>query len=271
MVLGHGWEWWLTQAAPGFGGLASAILIIYYAKLFKSNQEQTKATKASYAPSIDAKVEYGEDHIDLTLINRGQGVAKNIQFVIEVTVDEESTGYLVDFDVTLQPGQVIKYGDVGKTARLKPTVIDVTRGISSPHHQILLSDLLEKSESIYFSMRVGYTDILEERFYNEEIVGGGTKYRGENGLDSILINPYVYFPWATRPHQQITIFGPSHIDLKRRISIVYRRIKGSIVERKPNLFGEDHSRAKLYVGPACRYRLDVEAVEYQSQTEESTT
>lgn len=63
MVLGHTWEGWLTEAAPGLGAIATLILVLYYARLYRETREQTNATQASYAPSLDTRLEIEGDEL----------------------------------------------------------------------------------------------------------------------------------------------------------------------------------------------------------------
>jgi hypothetical protein len=60
-------------------------------RLLRVTQDQTEATRASFAPHIDARLSSrGSDFFSVDLVNRGHGVATNIEIQTRVYVDPRS-------------------------------------------------------------------------------------------------------------------------------------------------------------------------------------
>lgn len=263
MFLGHEWEWWLTDGAPGLGAIASLVLVIYYARLFRETREQTRATKASYAPSIDTRLDTDDEDILLTLINRGQGVAKNIVFGLEVTADEETCGYIADFQTTLQPGHVLRWNDEDDeepVARLPPIVHNPK---TENHDQTHLMEFLEEVDSAYFKVTLKYTDVLEDKEYSQTLLAMETAVDGKDSLDEIFRSQTWYMPWLTSP-ENVTLLGPSHIPMNERWEFVREKYKEKAGNLFPTLGGENSSLGKIYINLAYRARIEAESIEYLS-------
>lgn len=263
--LGHNWEWWLTQGAPGLGAIATFILVLYYARLFGQTREQTRATKAGYAPSLDTRLEYDDDDILLTVVNRGEGVAKNIKFGIETTVDGETCGYIADFQTTLRPEHALTWNSDGPVVRLRPVVHNPK---TENYDQTLLSDLIEEADSAYFKISIAYSDIIEERDYSQTLVSMSTTLEDRDTLEDVLRrSQHRYRPWLTGP-EKITLLRPKHISLKERWKFVKDRYRERIDEVLPNIRRNENSVGQLYIGLAFKDRIEAETVVYEPDTDD---
>lgn len=82
-------------------GLGTVLLVLVTVIYTINTHEQTRATRASYAPSLDVSIYPKSDHLSFEIINRGEGVARNI--VLRVRVGEyEYHGHIAD---SLSPGE----------------------------------------------------------------------------------------------------------------------------------------------------------------------
>lgn len=125
-MLGYSWEWWLTEALPGLAAISSLILVIYYAKLARQNKEQTKAVQAGYTPSLDVRYHFDNNELVLEVVNRGQGTAKHVEFMMEVEFrDEEKRAYVVQFDNTLPTNHALRWNDSAPLVRTKPIIYNL--------------------------------------------------------------------------------------------------------------------------------------------------
>lgn len=177
-ALGHSWEWWLTNAAPGIGGFASFVLVIYYSRLFRETKAQTKATQAGYTPSLDASIQPEENHLCLTAINRGQGVAKNIRLIIEVTPTyvgadsfqdpEPYSRYrsIVLFQSTLRPDKLLEGDDQDEEIKISPLFRVPTR---HGQRNKRLVDLLRHQQHSKLEIKIQYQDVLEDREFEHNL------------------------------------------------------------------------------------------------------
>lgn len=247
MVLGHTWEWWLTEAAPGLGALATLLLVLYYARLYRETREQTKATKASYAPSLDTKLEIEDDELLLTIANRGEGSAKNIGLGLEITANDETTGYLADFQTTLQPGMALAT-DEEALVRLKPIVYD-------PREEDLVScyliDYISGLDGAYVTLDLHYTDVMVQQEFKDHLGNSSFRVEGET-LQEILPFPRPSFFWATGP--EIGVLGPKHIDFRERIKMIWDEWRHGIRERRKSLRKEQSFR-ETYIGAVFKEEI----------------
>ncbi|WP_434522452.1 hypothetical protein [Halorubrum sp. AS12] len=253
MVLGQTWEWWLTEAGPGLGAFASLILVIYYARLYRETREQTKATQASYAPSLDTKVEIEDDELLLTIANRGEGSAKNIEAEMEVTIDNETTGYLADFQTTLQPGKALTTEEE-TLVRLKPIIYEINEGELISRY---LVDYLSDFQSAYVTLKVHYTDVMEQQEFEEDIGHSSFTIEGES-LEDILPFPRASYFWATMP--EVGLLGPTHIDLRERVGMIWDEWKRGLRKRRKDLRNEQSFR-ETYPGPVFREQIYARSID----------
>lgn len=91
------------------GGIATVGLGILYYFLYRETQEQTQATRASYAPSLDVEVDKYSNYIDLDITNNGEGTAKNIEITMEIVGDYGEFGYTSNIDKSLKPRRSVVY------------------------------------------------------------------------------------------------------------------------------------------------------------------
>ena len=253
MVLGHTWEWWLTEAAPGLGAFASLILVLYYARLYRETREQTKATQASYAPSLDTKFDVEDDDLLLTIVNRGEGSAKNIGLELEITVDNKTTGYLADFQTTLQPGMALATED-DAIVRLQPIVYQPTdEDLSS----VYLTDYISDLSGAFVTVNLRYTDVIEQQNFRSHLANSSFKVEGES-LEEILPFPRSSYLWATEP--DIGLLGPKHIEFWERVELIWNEWKRGLRKRLRNL-RKERSFRETYLGPVFREEIHARAMD----------
>ena len=65
-------------------GLATVLLVLVTVIYTLNTREQARATRASYAPSLDLSVYPKSDHLAFDITNRGEGVARNIVLRVQV-------------------------------------------------------------------------------------------------------------------------------------------------------------------------------------------
>lgn len=170
----YSWEWLVTEAAPGVGAVASVILIWYYAQLYRASQEQSKAAQASYAPDLDVTlVSKITNHVQVQIVNRGAGVAKNIDIGICITSGATEYEYHAIVNQSLQPRQLI----TGSTSdgsspndsfQLWPRFYIQEEGQYYRGELAHLVAEIQENETIYarrFKLVVTYTDIIEDQRY----------------------------------------------------------------------------------------------------------
>lgn len=172
----YSWGWVVTEAAPGVGAVASVILIWYYARLYRASQEQSKAARASYAPDLDVTVvSEVTNHVELRIVNRGEGVAKQITIEMMLKVDGEEYAYRAHLNQSMQPGQVVT-GPVGDGASsshldLYPRFyIEANGQYYRGELAHLVAVLKENDQNVThpFTLVVTYTDIIEDTNYVTE-------------------------------------------------------------------------------------------------------
>lgn len=120
-----------TAFASAVGTLTLVIITGWYAwstrKLLGATQAQTKATRASFAPHIDARLHSrGPDFFAVDLVNSGHGLATDIE--IEARIYTEKSGlhsmgkryrYVCHINPSLPPGTGLG-GGRGKGVQIKP-------------------------------------------------------------------------------------------------------------------------------------------------------
>ncbi|WP_156184205.1 hypothetical protein [Halostagnicola sp. A56] len=253
MIFGYNWEWWLTEAAPGLGAFASLILVLYYARLYRETREQTKATQASYAPSLDTKFEIEDNELFLTIANRGEGSAKNISLEVEVTANKETTGYLADFQTTLQPGMALATDD-DAIVRLKPIVYDVT---DEDLPDTYLISYISGLSGAFVTVNLRYTDVIEQQEFKDHLANSSFRVYGDS-LEEILPFPSPSYFWATGP--DIGLFGPKHIEFQERVDLIWNEWKRGFRTRLRNLRREG-SFKETYMGPVFREEIYAQSID----------
>lgn len=88
-------------APSGVTGLATILLVLVTVIYTLNTREQARATRASYAPSLDLNVYPKADHLAFDITNRGEGVARNIVLRLRIA-DYEYHGHVAD---SLSPGE----------------------------------------------------------------------------------------------------------------------------------------------------------------------
>lgn len=179
MLFEYSWEWWLTEFGPALGGIATFVLVIYYARLYKETKEQTKATRASYAPELDTHfATRGDDFFSISIRNRGQGTARDIQIETNIYITrmgEWSIGdcyrYIAHLKQSLPPQTSIR-GHEGSPLRITPKFfLEVSNETLDDAHQrgTQKENIAEANEDVmsYFS-----------EYINDK---GGNKYPTESG------------------------------------------------------------------------------------------
>ncbi|WP_353635637.1 hypothetical protein ABSL23_16990 (plasmid) [Halobacterium sp. NMX12-1] len=266
MFMGYSWEWWITQAFPGLGGVASLILVIYYSRLITETREQTLASKASYAPSLDTTVDFREDEVEVKIVNRGNGGAKGIMMAFDFTAFGETVGYFVDFDTTLGPGQALEYDSQSGTVILTPVVYQITEQGDLFAKHVRLSELFEAHPDGYFEVNIRYTDLIGQEEYTHQLESLQLKNLSEPSMSSISTSKSLPGRWATGP-QKITLFGPAHIPLKQRLLRAWDRQREKI--RQNNPLDQKQDEGKLHIGPALKENISASVVPAEDSEIES--
>lgn len=257
MFLGYPWEWWITQALPGLGGVASLILVIYYSRLITETREQTLASKASYAPSLDTTVDFREDEVEIKIVNRGNGGAKGIMMAFDFTVSDETVGYFVDFDTTLSPGQALEYDSQSGTVILTPVVYEITEQGELFGKHTKLSELFESHPEGYFEMNIRYTDLIGQEEYTHQLKSLQVEHLPDSSMSSISSTRALPGRWITGP-QKITLFSPKHIPLKQRLRLVWEDRREGL--RQYNPLSQDQDGGKIHLGPALKENVPASVV-----------
>jgi len=186
---GRSLTWVVTNLGPGLGGLVSVALLVYYANLFRQSLEQTDAMRAGYAPNIDSRVRpvsepknyHEENGFMLSLVNRGEGVAKEIVVEIDIIMAKGEFRYRATTDTSLRPGRKL----VARRPSQATTLVSNLRGFfisptyylgyysetSRPYSSGSLNDVLINNTGSVSQLviRLSYTDILGEE-YGPELV-----------------------------------------------------------------------------------------------------
>lgn len=170
------WSWFFSNAAPGVGAWVSVVLLVYYGLLLRNTRAQANAAQASYAPDLNVGItnqtERGllsRPELELSVVNRGEGVAKNITIAVEIP--SQSLKYQASINQSLRPGQ--KFRNEGlheqqtNSFSLEPTFYYKNDGQTyrGELFHLYSEEILEYGEYYTVHCEVMWTDILEERHY----------------------------------------------------------------------------------------------------------
>lgn len=248
--LGYEWEWWLTEALPGLAGIGTFALILFYARLYRQNKEQTRALKASYTPSLDTRLEYRDTDAVLFIHNRGQGAAKNITFQMEYQFEGRWTGLVLDINTTLPPNHVLEFNDRQKI-RFIPIVYK-PEGVQN--EAIKLKEYMQDYDRIRFRHNITYTDVLEDKEHHQFLGDIGTSI--EEGPLSETFEIALYNLPKQLGDQRYALFNPSPATVRDLINDKIWTIKKKINSRRPLI------PIRLRAGPESWYELAIQEVIY---------
>lgn len=165
----------------GVTGLATILLVLVTVIYTLNTQEQARATRASYAPSLDLNVYPKSDYLAFDVTNRGEGVARNIILRVQVG-DYEYNGHVTD---SLSPGERLysPYGSENDRVAVVPRFYEPRIERRDPERTTPRRALKQGGESpvqammdIYGSAQLTLPEILELK---QQISGGWTTANGE--------------------------------------------------------------------------------------------
>lgn len=165
----------LIELAPAIGVWVSLILLIYYGLLLSSSQDQAKAARASFAPDLNISLRDNErgllsqsTRVRLAIVNRGQGVAKDIS--VKIKIDDKRPQYICEINQSLRPGQMFKK-DKNRDRDSFEIRPKFKYGTKSGFYTGSLSNYLtylqnNSSDTFNITLVVQWSDILEDEYYS---------------------------------------------------------------------------------------------------------
>lgn len=175
----------ISSLATVLMAAANLILVIYYARLFKENKEQTKAQKAAYTPKIDAIGKIKDNKLAFKIINRGNGIASNIELKTKIETSrlrnyelkykmEESLDSHKKINNPENPSGYLKLDpefllEVKEGEKIKEDLKSLFNYEREKEGTFELDDL----EFLNIKVNLTYTDILEDKKYTEELIDNG--------------------------------------------------------------------------------------------------
>ena len=173
--------------------LLSIILAILYFSLYKENKEQTRAQRATYTPNLDVSMSKRDEGFILTLINSGEGTAKNVVVKVKLcTANMRNYIYECRLNKSIKDSSYIDDSspDVGKgQIYVKPEF--PIQGVLNGFMRDVLEYENQKGgtdifDGLSFTLEVEYQDILGDQTYVEEIENAHIKIE-DGELDPLRV------------------------------------------------------------------------------------
>ncbi|MFC6825361.1 hypothetical protein [Halopelagius fulvigenes] len=238
-------EGYSSGVASGIATLGLVIVTIVYAwstgRLTLLTQEQVKATKAAYAPNLNASVNFSGDKLEAEIKNTGNGPLKSLTLDFDIVHNQTLYRYRANFESDVGPtSSITTPGDekVILTPKFRVKVVEEKKDIwekvrsfvngdfqtsvtglaNDKKYGDLIQDLrpgevnLEEAYlPIYVTFR--YTDILEEKQYTEKEMQGQAASLREDSLGDSISGAYGFmystydFPDTRKEYLRNAIFG----------------------------------------------------------------
>lgn len=241
------WRWFLTRALPGIGSIATFLLVIYYARLYRVSNAQLKAAQADYAPSLDVRMHALPRQLAFSIVNRGLGVAKSIAIITSIQLEGQMHKNITRITTSLSPDHALtdsnptpaeseEYLSDGNYvfAEVRMCRPRDASGVDTDPIVDILTEIVDAEPRVaYASITVEYTDVTGENDYSETIVDRVFTIEGDDLND-------IFEEWTrTGTAQNTGRFEPIVGGISERIQEKKRWAKRKITRPQPDYYEDE--------------------------------